>query len=195
MMSENREQAEPIRAMLSSHSLLKARLWRKKEMNYFHHRFKTKIGNVHLLADEKNIWVVAYEANWEKLRKKYPAFEEKSSPLIKLAQTQILDFLSGKRKDFDLPFQLEGTDFQKKVWQSLLKIPYGKTVSYQEQAAKMKMPLAIRAIARTNALNPISIVLPCHRVIGKSGKLTGYAGGLDAKAFLLSHENPDFSPQ
>jgi len=89
---------------------------------------------------------------------------------------------------FDLPIKFNGTDFQCKAWNALLKIPYGKTVSYRDQAIAIKAPKAVRAIGLANGKNPIAIVVPCHRVIGSNGKLTGYGGGLPRKQWLLEHE-------
>ena len=102
---------------------------------------------------------------------------------------QLDEYFCGKRTKFDIPMALVGTDFQKIVWESLLAIPYGKTISYKEQARSIDRPKAVRAVASANALNPVAIIVPCHRVIGSSGKLTGYAGGLAAKRFLLDLES------
>ncbi len=103
---------------------------------------------------------------------------------------QLNEYFDGKRKVFDIPLKFAvGTDFQKRCWEALLKIPFGKTVSYSEQARMIGRPSAVRAVANANRLNPIAIIVPCHRVIGKDGSLTGYAGGLDKKAFLLTLEN------
>jgi len=101
---------------------------------------------------------------------------------------ELKEYFDGKRKDFDLPLILDGTEFQQKVWKELQKIPYGSTRSYQEQAIALKNPKAIRAVARANGDNRISIIIPCHRVIGKDGKLVGYGGGIWRKQFLLNLE-------
>ena len=110
------------------------------------------------------------------------------SPLIKQAITQLEEYFDGKRQAFDLPISLSGTDFQKKVWKALCEIPYGKTQSYIEIAAKIGNPKAYRAVGTANNKNPIVIVIPCHRVIGKNGDLTGYAGGIDKKLLLIKLE-------
>lgn len=102
---------------------------------------------------------------------------------------QLYEYFQGKRVKFDLPLKLEGTDFQQKVWRELLAIPYGKTRTYGEVARRLKRPQASRAVGAANRRNPIPIVIPCHRVIGANGKLTGFAGGLDRKQVLLSREN------
>lgn len=103
---------------------------------------------------------------------------------------QLSEYFEGKRTDFTFKMNPKGTDFQKKVWEELLKIPFGKTASYQEITNKLGDPKAIRAVANANGKNPLWIVVPCHRVIGSDGSLTGYAGGLWRKKWLLEHENP-----
>ncbi|PKA82863.1 methylated-DNA-[protein]-cysteine S-methyltransferase [Ulvibacter sp. MAR_2010_11] len=106
------------------------------------------------------------------------------------ATTQLTEYFEGKRSQFDLQLSPEGTEFQKKVWHLLTTIPFGKTSSYQEIANKLGDPKVIRAAASANGKNPIAIIIPCHRVIGSDGSLTGYAGGLHRKKWLLEHENP-----
>lgn len=106
------------------------------------------------------------------------------------AVTQLQDYFEGKRTDFDFKLNPKGTDFQQKVWQELLKIPFGKTMSYMDLSKKLGDVKAIRAVASANGKNPLWIVVPCHRVIGTDGSLTGYAGGLWRKKWLLEHENP-----
>ena len=115
-------------------------------------------------------------------------FEDSSSAVIEKAIVLLDEFFAGKRKKFDLPLLFVGTNFQKKVWNELLKIPYGKTVSYGEMASRIGMPRAVRAVANANGANAISIFVPCHRVIGSDGSLTGYGGGLAAKKKLLDLE-------
>ena len=112
-------------------------------------------------------------------------------PLV-LAESiaQLHDYFEGKRTDFNFKINPQGTPFQQKVWQLLLEIPFGKTISYLELSAKLGDVKAIRAVAAANGKNPLWIVVPCHRVIGKDGSLTGYAGGLWRKKWLLEHENP-----
>ena len=115
-------------------------------------------------------------------------FEDSSSAVIEKAIVLLDEFFAGKRKRFDLPLLFVGTNFQKRVWNELLKIPYGKTVSYGEMASRIGMPRAVRAVANANGANAISIFVPCHRVIGSDGSLTGYGGGLAAKKKLLELE-------
>ncbi|MDR0850569.1 MAG: methylated-DNA--[protein]-cysteine S-methyltransferase [Christensenellaceae bacterium] len=114
--------------------------------------------------------------------------ELKRTSLIDKAAIQIEEYLDGKRKDFDLPISLEGTSFQKRVWTELQKIPYGKTMTYSQIASAIGSPKAVRAVGGANNKNPISIIIPCHRVIGSDGSLTGYAGGLKIKEKLLQLE-------
>ena len=109
---------------------------------------------------------------------------------LKEAVLQLQDYFDGKRTSFTFPLNPSGTDFQKKVWDELLHIPFGKTCSYLELSKKLGDVKAIRAVASANGKNPLWIVVPCHRVIGTNGSLTGYAGGLWRKKWLLEHENP-----
>jgi methylated-DNA-[protein]-cysteine S-methyltransferase len=101
---------------------------------------------------------------------------------------QLDAYFAGELRRFDLPLAAHGTEFERRVWDLLVEIPYGETVSYGELARELGLPHAARAVGRANARNPISIVVPCHRVVGSTGKLTGYAGGLDVKRKLLDHE-------
>ncbi len=110
------------------------------------------------------------------------------TPLADKAFTQLCEYFAGKRKHFDVPYTLTGTDFQKKVWQALCEIPYGETRSYKDIAMAVGNDKASRAIGLANNKNPVTIIVPCHRVIGSSGKLVGYAGGLEMKKFLLAME-------
>ena len=110
--------------------------------------------------------------------------------ILQEAISQLNDYFEGKRTDFDFKLNPKGTDFQKKVWNELLEIPFGKTMSYLELAKKLGDVKAIRAVASANGKNPLWIIIPCHRVIGTDGSLTGYAGGLWRKKWLLEHENP-----
>jgi methylated-DNA-[protein]-cysteine S-methyltransferase len=109
-------------------------------------------------------------------------------PALRAALVQIDEYFRGKRREFSLVLNLEGTDFQKKAWQQLVRIPYGKTATYAEVAAEIGRPEAARAVGQANHRNPISIIVPCHRVIGSGGRLVGYGGGLWRKEWLLAHE-------
>ena len=117
-----------------------------------------------------------------------PQENRKETPLIKEARKQLEEYFKGTRKSFQLPIELRGTPFQQKVWNALLSIPYGKTVSYKQIAEAVGNPKACRAVGMANNKNPIPIIVPCHRVIGANGKLVGYGGGLEIKEKLLELE-------
>ena len=114
--------------------------------------------------------------------------KEEINPVLEKAIKQLDEYFSGQRKVFELPLNPQGTEFQKKVWGNLLKIPYGQTVSYKRLAEMSGNSFASRAVGMANNKNPIAIIIPCHRVIGADGKLTGYAGGLDLKRELIELE-------
>ena len=116
-------------------------------------------------------------------------YEEGISDIINKTILQLDEYFEGKRKEFTIPVVFSGTDFQRQVWSELMNIPYGQTISYSELANRIGNPKAIRAVASANAANPISIIVPCHRVIGSHHQLTGYAGGLAAKKFLIDLES------
>ena len=143
---------------------------------------RTPLGIATILGDENGIHEVKVDDS-----------TEESSEIPEVLQSAILQlqqYFSGKRQDFDLKLNPKGTDFQKKVWEELRNIPYGTTVSYLELSRKLGDEKAIRAVASANGKNPLWIVVPCHRVIGSNGSLTGYAGGLHRKKWLLDLENP-----
>jgi methylated-DNA-[protein]-cysteine S-methyltransferase len=104
------------------------------------------------------------------------------------AMRQVREYFEGKRHEFEIPLDMQGTPFQLQVWEELRRIPYGATISYGELAERLGNPAAVRAVGAANGRNPVSIIVPCHRVIGSNGSLTGYGGGLSRKQFLLKHE-------
>jgi len=114
--------------------------------------------------------------------------EPNASDLTQTAKTQLQQYFAGQRHQFDLPLAPTGSEFQQRCWQALHAIPYGETRSYADQALAIQQPQSVRAVGRANGANPVAIVVPCHRVIGKNGRLTGYAAGLDRKSWLLEHE-------
>lgn len=120
--------------------------------------------------------------------KKLVAFNLLETELIKKAAMQLFEYFDGKRAEFDLPLALRGTEFQMSVWRELESIPAGQTRSYKDIAVKIGNPRSCRAVGMANNRNPIAIIIPCHRVIGKNGNLTGYAGGITAKQYLLELE-------
>ncbi len=115
-------------------------------------------------------------------------YVEGEDAVLKQTAQELDEYFEGKRENFDIPFLMVGSDFQKSVWQALLKIPYGETSSYKQQAKMIRNEKAVRAVANANGANAISIIIPCHRIIGSDGKLTGYAGGLELKQRLLEIE-------
>lgn len=117
-----------------------------------------------------------------------PKIAEHETPVLARAREQLLDYLAGRRRDFDLPLDLVGTPFQREVWMALRAIPYGQTRTYGQIAAAVGRPKAVRAVGQANHRNPIAIFIPCHRVVGANGSLTGYAGGVELKQALLELE-------
>ncbi len=117
-----------------------------------------------------------------------PPDGEHSKPKLHTAARQFDEYFSGNRQSFELPLHPSGTPFQLEVWGALLAIPYGETVSYADIARRIRRPRAVRAVGAANGANPLAIIVPCHRVIGSHGHLTGYGGGLPAKRWLLAHE-------
>ena len=117
-----------------------------------------------------------------------PSLSDNPNALTRLACAQLEEYFSGQRRDFDLPLNPRGTAFQQQVWQQLCEVGYGQTASYGEVAKRLNNPKAVRAVGMANGRNPIAIIIPCHRIIGSNGGLTGYAGGLERKKFLLGLE-------
>ena len=147
--------------------------------------YQTKIGEIGIGEENGAIVRVTFGREMGGL----PAdFEMVETPLTKLTAVEIREYLEGKRRTFDVPLEMKGTEFQKKVWKALLDIPYGKTATYRQIAAAAGSPQGGRAVGRANHDNPIAILVPCHRVVGANGKLTGYAGGLEIKQALLELE-------
>ncbi len=146
------------------------------------------LGRICITADSRHLLAITFEDTKQDVADSDDGCIVGSNPIIQQTEEQLRQYFALKRTTFDLPITFTGTEFQRKTWQSLLGIPYGETRSYSQQARAIGNPKAVRAVGRTNGLNPIAIVVPCHRVIGKSGKLTGYAGGLDRKKFLLALE-------
>lgn len=148
---------------------------------------QTPIGKIVIEGDTKGLTSLRIVSNETNL------ISTTYSNTLKEAITQLQEYFEGTRKKFSLTLNPKGTDFQLKVWQKLLEIPYGTTISYQQLTQNLGDPKSIRAVANANGKNPLWIIIPCHRVIGADGSLTGYAGELWRKKWLLEHENP--SPQ
>ena len=158
-------------------------------------RFSTKIGPMFACATEKGICLLEFtdrrmlETEFRDLRKRLDAvILPGENKYLDLVQIQIAEYMDGKRKSFDVPLIMPGTEFQRSVWKILIQIPYGRTWSYKEQAIKLNKPKAVRAVANANGCNRIAFIIPCHRVIGSDGNLTGYGGGLGRKKWLLDLE-------
>jgi methylated-DNA-[protein]-cysteine S-methyltransferase len=115
------------------------------------------------------------------------SWQQSDAPFA-IVREQLAEYFAGKRRQFDVPLKLAGTPFQQRVWQELVRIPFGTTITYAQLAQRVGMPTAARGVGHANGRNPISIIVPCHRVIGTNGKLTGYAGGMDKKQWLLDWE-------
>lgn len=141
------------------------------------------IGSLFLVASEKGLSGIFWEKQLVPMAKKLA-----DNSCLAQAAAELNEYFSGQRKDFSIPLDVIGTEFQKKVWRQLQKIPYGKTYSYKELAEKIKAPKAMRAVGTANGRNPLSIVIPCHRVISADGSIGGYAGGIAKKTKLLNLE-------
>jgi methylated-DNA-[protein]-cysteine S-methyltransferase len=158
-------------------------------MTYEYKLMPSPVGQLTLVARDGKLSAILWEterANRVRLGELYEAPE---SPVLVETQRQLQEYFAGTRNHFELELDFAGTDFQKQVWQALLTIPFGETRSYSQIARQIGNPTAVRAVGAANGRNPISIIAPCHRVIGASGTLTGFAGGLEAKQYLLTLEN------
>lgn len=149
------------------------------------------IGSLYLVASEKGLQGVFWEKQNAPLIKSLKS-QTQEIQILSQAKNQLEEYLSGKRKVFELPFDVEGTPFQMQVWKELSKIPYGKTVSYRELAQRIQHEKAVRAVGTANGKNPLCIIVPCHRVIAADGSLGGYSGGLKLKQKLLELERGSF---
>ena len=144
---------------------------------------ETKIGSLEIVQEGEFLTHLLFND------KKSPAdVAEKSTPFLQMVAGQLKEYFAGKRREFDIPLKLSGTDFQLAVWNALQTIPYGETRSYREIAEQVGSPKACRAVGMANHRNPIAIIVPCHRVIGADGSLTGFGGGLELKRQLLELE-------
>ena len=150
------------------------------------------IGRLAILADSEGITEIRFPNNSKPLSLVEASTCTKGEACLGLAIEQLNAYFEGRLKVFDLPLSINGSDFQKQTWAQLQGIAYGSTASYGEIASAMGKPKAARAVGMANNKNPIPIVIPCHRIIGSNGSLTGFAGGLDTKAWLLKHEGISF---
>jgi methylated-DNA-[protein]-cysteine S-methyltransferase len=156
------------------------------------HVFKTMrspVGQLTLVGSERGLAAVLWEDDTPSRVRLGVLKEDASHPVLLLAQQQLEEYFAGKRRTFTVKLDPAGTEFQTKVWNALRTIPFGETRSYREIANQIGSGKAVRAVGAANGRNPLSIIVPCHRVIGANGKLTGFAGGLEVKAQLLALEH------
>jgi methylated-DNA-[protein]-cysteine S-methyltransferase len=160
----------------------------KSAKTYVYKTMKSPIGLLKLVASDQGLAAILWENDDPKRVRLNIAGEDKSNSVLLETERQLSEYFVGKRQKFTVKLDFAGTEFQKKVWQALLAIPFGETRSYGEIATQLGNPNAMRAVGAANGKNPISIIAPCHRVIGANGQLTGFAGGLEAKVHLLELE-------
>ena len=146
------------------------------------------VGELTLVSDQKNLRAILWENDKPNRVKIEFEIVKNRHPILEETRRQLQEYFAGDRNTFDLPLYFDGTEFQKKVWKSLLRIPFGETRSYGDLAKAIGLPKASRAVGTANGRNPISIVVPCHRVLGSNGSLTGFAGGLSTKSKLQKLE-------
>ena len=149
---------------------------------------KSPVGKLKLIASDKGLVAVLWENDPPRRVRLDELVEDPRHPILVETERQLGEYFAGKRNEFTIALDMRGTHFQRDVWKALLAIPFGETRSYLQLATQLGNPKATRAVGAANGRNPLSIVVPCHRVIGSSGKLTGFAGGLETKAHLLSLE-------
>lgn len=157
-------------------------------MTYVFKTMKSPVGLLKLVASDTGLTAILWEQDSPDRVPLSPLKENNQDKILLETERQLNEYFAGDRKAFSLPLDFVGTEFQKRVWNALLTIPYGETRSYGQIAKQLGNEKAMRAVGAANGRNPISIIAPCHRVIGASGKLTGFAGGLEAKALLLNLE-------
>jgi methylated-DNA-[protein]-cysteine S-methyltransferase len=157
-------------------------------MTLFYKEMESPVGKLKLVAKSEALVAILWDQERPNRMKLDTMNLDPRHPILLETERQLSEYFAGQRTRFDLPLQPHGTEFQKKVWQALREIPFGETKSYLDLARAVGSPEASRAVGAANAKNPLSIVVPCHRVVGADGTLTGFAGGLEAKAALLALE-------
>jgi methylated-DNA-[protein]-cysteine S-methyltransferase len=150
---------------------------------------ESPVGKLKLVASDKGLVAILWENDSPRRVRLSELVENVTHPVLVETERQLGEYFAGKRKEFSIALDMRGTRFQRDVWEALLAIPFGETRSYGQLAKQLGNPRATRAVGAANGRNPVSIIVPCHRVIGSSGKLTGFAGGLETKAHLLSLES------
>lgn len=161
-------------------------------MSYAYRTMTSPVGELTLLASARGLAAVLWENDDPARVKLSPRTKALDHPVLEAAALQLGEYFAGSRRSFDLPLDFHGTDFQQRVWAALLTIPFGELRSYADIARQIGKPNAYRAVGAANGRNPISIIAPCHRVVGANGALTGFAGGLNAKRYLLGLETKIF---
>jgi methylated-DNA-[protein]-cysteine S-methyltransferase len=151
-------------------------------------RMQSPVGTLTLVATDRGLAAILWENDRPRRVRLNLEAEQASHPVLVEAERQLTEYFAGRRKQFALKLDVSGTPFQRQVWNALLTIPFGETRSYRQIATQIGNPRAVRAVGAANGRNPVSIVAPCHRVVGSSGALTGFAGGLEVKARLLALE-------
>ena len=154
---------------------------------YYEKTIETPVGTLTLVGSDRGLRAVLWENELDG-RVALPETVEGTHPVLEQASTELAEYFAGTRTVFAVPLDMAGTPFQVNAWRALTQIPYGETISYGEQASRLGNPKASRAVGAANGRNPISIVVPCHRVIGSTGSLTGFAAGVSAKKYLLDLE-------
>jgi methylated-DNA-[protein]-cysteine S-methyltransferase len=164
------------------------------QKDHFFKMIASPVGDLKLVASNDGLAAILWENDDPKRVRLNIVAKDDNHRVLLETERQLNEYFSGRRKTFDLTLDFSGTAFQKKVWQALLTIPFGETRSYGQIAKQIGCPNAVRAVGAANGKNPISIVAPCHRVIGSTGELTGFAGGLETKAHLLGLEGAKAKP-
>jgi len=161
-------------------------------MDTRHAVIDSPLGELTIVADDDAMTGVYFRHHWRRPAEETfgPRVDAGSDAVLAEAEAQLTDYLAGDRDDFDLPVELRGDEAQRRVWQLLTTIPYGETVTYGELAAALADGTTAQEVGQAVGRNPVSIIVPCHRVVGRDGQLTGYAGGLKRKQFLLELEEP-----
>ncbi|WP_343521096.1 methylated-DNA--[protein]-cysteine S-methyltransferase [Sphingomonas sp.] len=157
-------------------------------MTLVHTDIDSPVGTLRLVASDAGLVAILWPNERAGRVPLGPSVEDAAHPILVQATAQVSEYFAGERRIFDVPLDFRGTEFQRSVWQALLTIPYGETRSYAQIARQIGRPTASRAVGAANGRNPVSIIAPCHRVIGTGGALTGFAGGLEAKRMLLDLE-------
>ncbi|WP_017345883.1 methylated-DNA--[protein]-cysteine S-methyltransferase [Pantoea sp. A4] len=160
---------------------------------YYSKQIETPVGELTLVASDRGVVAILWEDDSPSRVKLSTTQHDDHHPILCETERQLRAYFAGELQHFTLPMDARGTEFQQKVWHALTTIPFGETRSYGQIATQIGHPKAVRAVGAANGRNPLSIIAPCHRVIGSNGKLTGFAGGLAVKAFLLALENPQKS--